>query len=263
MISVRKLGSLPGPTRRRKYPRVLRMIEEELRRGARPDPAYLGELLLLISGDNACGEEVRRAASGAGFLSGDPDTLLRGCNGLRHLLLFELGGAPADWDLLPPRSSGLDARKVFPLDLYLDGLRSPFNIGSIFRAADSFGVRSVFLSEECADPLHPRSLRSAMGCVDHIPWERVSAEDFSRRFGDSTVAAMETGGTPLESFEVPDSVLLVIGSEELGVRPELLETARGSGGVVSITTGGLKGSINVAVAAGIVLHEWFRALMKR
>ncbi len=75
--------------------------------------------------------------------------------------------------------------------------------------------------------------------------------------------ALEAGGTPMEEFVFPDDALLVIGSEELGVSPEKLALAENSGGVVSISTGGMKGSINVSVAAGIVLHEWFRVLKKR
>jgi TrmH family RNA methyltransferase len=268
LIPIRKLRTLPDSSRIRKYSRLLYQLEAGLRGEAAGDAAYLRELAALVSDDDACSQEVRMAAGDPGFLSGNTGLMLRCCNTLRHLLLAQNGDAPADWDLFAPVSlTGQDKpasgasplRTVFPVDLYLDDLRSPFNIGSIFRIADSFGVREIILSEHSADPLHRRSFRSSMGCVERIPWRRSATGDFSGR----SVVALETGGTPLEEFVFPDSALLVIGSEELGVSPEKLDLAERSGGTVSILTGGLKGSINVAVAAGIVLHEWFRVLTKR
>ncbi len=268
MIPIRKLRNLPDSSRVRKYSRLLYQLEAGLRGESAGDTVYLRELAVLVSGDSACGREVRRAAEDPGFLSSDTGRMLRCCNTLRHLLLAQNGDAPADWDLFEPVSpAGKDGhssdpalrKTVFPIDIYLDDLRSPFNVGSIFRTADSFGVREVLLSEHSADPLHRRSLRSSMGCVERIPWRRAEPGDFSGR----SLVALETGGTPLENFDFPDDAIMVIGSEELGVSPGMLELAGRSGGIVSILTGGFKGSINVSVAAGIVLHEWFRVLKKR
>lgn len=275
MIGIRKLLSLPDDTRLRKYPRLLRHFEEELRNRRNPrlqeslpdlvsDAPYLLELLLRIAEDPAVGAEPRREARA--FLEllhpsrSAPGTLLFSCNTLRHSLLKQTGAAPADWDLLPPLSPEESrARRVLPITLYLDGIRSPFNVGTIFRTAEAFGVERIFLSPDGADPLHRRALRSSMGCIDAIPWrhmDRQSCIDFSRQ-EKLPLIALETGGDALGNVPFPSRAVLVLGSEELGVSPSLLEVARSSGGVVSIPGGGLKGSINVAVAAGIVLFHWF------
>lgn len=73
---------------------------------------------------------------------------------------------------------------------------------------------------------------------------------------DRTLFALEQGGTPLGSFVFPVRGVVIVGSEELGVRPELLRRADGSAGRVSIPLPGAKSSLNVGVALGILLNAW-------
>jgi RNA methyltransferase, TrmH family len=261
MITIRKLKGLPENTRLRKYPRLLRGIEEELRCSGTVDRDYLSQVFSAVAGDPACSDAVRSCAQGC-FQSSTEDIslLVRECNTLRHALLSSLGLAPADWDFLSNPLSGTGRQRiVFDIDLYLDGIRSPFNVGSLFRAAESFGVRRVLLSPGTAEPEHPRSLRSSMGTVSQVPWQRCAHT--GKIDSSMPLVVMETGGTPLADFDFPKKGILVAGSEELGVSPELLERARSEAAVVSIVTGGLKGSLNISVAAGIVLHAWFTTLL--
>ncbi|MFP4430621.1 MAG: TrmH family RNA methyltransferase, partial [Spirochaetaceae bacterium] len=69
------------------------------------------------------------------------------------------------------------------------------------------------------------------------------------------VFALETGGRPLEEFAFPPSGVVLIGNEELGLSRE----ARALAGdrVCTIPMAGAKGSLNVAVAVGILLHAWW------
>jgi TrmH family RNA methyltransferase len=150
--------------------------------------------------------------------------------------------------------------------VYLEDIRSPFNVGAMFRAAESFGVEKLWLSPRCADPGHPRARRTAMGCVDILPWERAEAEDppGPRRAGDEEdrCFALETGGVDIAGFVFPRRGMLIAGSEELGVSPAALERADASLGRLSIRTYGAKGSLNVSVAFGIALQRWAEALSK-
>jgi TrmH family RNA methyltransferase len=176
---------------------------------------------------------------------------------LRHALIAATGQAPADWDLIDP-ATGLaeaGARRVIPgLRAYLEDLRSPFNVGSIFRTADAFGLEELILSPSCADPLHPRAQRSAMGAVELVPWRRESLEDLAGlKDGGWRLFALELGGTPIGSFSFPDKGIAIIGSEELGISREARDLCDG---MVSIGMSGAKGSLNVAVAFGILMHEW-------
>jgi TrmH family RNA methyltransferase len=70
------------------------------------------------------------------------------------------------------------------------------------------------------------------------------------------VVALETGGTPLERFSFPPAGVLIVGSEERGIGPELLARAEKSAGRVSISMRGKKNSLNVGVACGIALNRW-------
>ncbi len=180
-------------------------------------------------------------------------------NRIRHLLLQEIGKEPAEWDLHIPGTDRLDAssRRIFPCRVYLDEIRSPFNLGSIFRTADCFGVEKIFLTPGTVSPTHPRALRSSMGSIDTVPWE---IQNQALLENEENLFALETGGTDIEYFSFPPTGICIIGSEELGIHPDLLILARQKRGIVSIPLFGSKGSLNVSVAFGILMHRWVRQL---
>jgi TrmH family RNA methyltransferase len=170
------------------------------------------------------------------------------------------GKLPADWDFID-HNGKLDAekRRVFPgMFAYLEDIRSPFNIGALFRTAESFGAEKLFLSPHCADPLHPRAARTAMGCIDALPWERGNLQEIKMMM-DAPVFAMESGGAPLRDFVFPERGILVAGSEELGVSPASLALADSSLGRVTIPSYGAKASLNVSAAFAIVMQAWSAA----
>jgi TrmH family RNA methyltransferase len=211
----------------------------------------------------AAGVLQRAAETCAGdTAAGDTAVIRRALNVMRHLILAETGRSPADWDFFDTEGK-LDpaSRRPFPgMTVYLEDIRSPFNVGAMFRAAESFGAEKVFLSPFCADPRHPRAERSAMGCVDVLPWERREFFNAADAGCGRPVFALETGGTPLADFPFPRQGLLIAGSEELGVSPAALAVADTSLGRVTIPCYGAKGSLNVSVAFGIVMQAWAAAL---
>jgi TrmH family RNA methyltransferase len=248
--------------------------------------AYLGELLTLLAAD---GESPEGGFSEGGFSEGDfsegdfspaqrqvleegaavlaatlapggrpPEDARRVINNARQVLLAATGRYPADWDFIDADGK-LDSarRQPFPgMQVYLEDIRSPFNVGAMFRVCESFGVEKLRLSPFCADPRHPRALRTSMGCVDILPWERSDLESLTGPF-----FALETGGIDIADFVFPKTGTLIVGSEELGVSPAALAKADASLGRVSITTYGAKGSLNVSVAFGIAMQRWAGALL--
>lgn len=180
------------------------------------------------------------------------DAVMRDANALRYAIRREMGIETGDWDLLP-RAPEADrgTRAVLPHRLYLEDIRSPFNVGAIFRAAESFGIAEILVSPDCAPPNHPRARRSAMGTDAIVPWRVCSLEEL----GGEAVFLLETGGTSVEEFAFPARGVMIVGSEELGVSAEARQAA--SAGIVTIETGGVKGSLNVAVAVGIAVQRWF------
>lgn len=256
MITLRKLASLKEGTRRRKYPLLIQHFEEELKKGRIPDALYLTGLAEMILRDDFYGEivakncrslldDLQRKAAG--------DEILWRCNSLKYALLGAINAEPGDWDFSEHDESGGRKERISgELYLYLDGIRSPFNVGSIFRTAESFGIGKIVLSEETCSPEHRRAKRSSMGCTDILPWSYGKLDDLVE-----PLFALELGGVALESFAFPGKGTLIIGSEELGVSPACLNAADNSLGRLSINTGGVKGSINVSVATGIALQKWF------
>ena len=191
----------------------------------------------------------------------------RALNCVKHILLAETGKDQADWDFTGSDGK-LDPgkRQIFEgMQVYMEDIRSPFNVGAMFRTAESFGVEKIILSPFCADPRHRRAERTAMGCIDIVPWERrelfASVHD-SRSAPDDMpdaaipVFALETGGVPLKEFPFPRRGLLIAGSEELGVSPRAIAAADASMGRVSVPCYGSKASLNVSVAFGIALQAW-------
>jgi TrmH family RNA methyltransferase len=145
---------------------------------------------------------------------------------------------------------------MMPFTVVLDRLRSPFNVGSVFRTADSFGVSSLLLVSPGASATHPRTLRTARGCTQTVRWEELGEEEAAERLAGGDVFALELGGTAVTQFPFPREGTVIIGSEELGVSPRLLGIADRSLGRVSIPLFGSKGSLNVSVAFGILMHAW-------
>jgi TrmH family RNA methyltransferase len=206
------------------------------------------------------------------YMAEPSGNIRRSLNAVRHLLRSETGQFPSDWDFDDADSGVLnpEKRRIFPgMQVYLEDIRSPFNVGAIFRCAESFGAEKIYLSPFCADPNHPRAQKTAMGCISILPWQRLekdpfggidlpgSAEPFPE---DAAFFALETGGTRLDEFQFPEKGVMIIGSEELGVSPNALAGADASLGRVSIPIFGAKGSLNVSVAFGIAMHAWAEAL---
>ncbi len=180
-------------------------------------------------------------------------SIVRSCNTIRHILLAETGQQTADWDFINHLGKlDPEKRKVFPgMHVFLEDIRSPFNVGSMFRSAESFGVEKVLLSPLCADPNHPRAQRTAMGCVSAVPWRRINIDEI-----EGPLFVLETGGTNMSDFDFPKTGTMIAGSEELGASPKALKLAEQSLGRVTIQTYGAKGSLNAGTAFGIALQAW-------
>ncbi|GHT63882.1 RNA methyltransferase [Spirochaetia bacterium] len=276
MLPLYKLEQLPRSQRLRKIARDFGEFESRLIRNDNltgVEIQYVTGILALLARDAAFPPAALQAlltvqealtSSIAGDAPANAADLRRSLNTARHILLAETGRYPADWDFIGA-DGALDPakRRPFPgMRVYLEDIRSPFNVGAMFRTAESFGAEKILLSPLCADPHHPRAERTAMGCVDALPWERLPLDAL-----EGPVFALETGGIDLTEFPFPGSPdvsaqgTMIVGSEELGVSPAALALADASLGRLSITTYGAKGSLNVSVAFGIAMQKWAEALI--
>ena len=147
-----------------------------------------------------------------------------------------------------------------PLQLVLDNLRSAFNVGSIFRTADTARLAGILTSGYTAHPPHPKLEKTALGTLEYIHTEH----------HDTTVAAVESlqgRNIPVWALETtshsktftavdyPRPLALVLGNEALGVSRDVLELADE---LVEIPMYGFKNSLNVAAAGAVVVFEVLR-----
>jgi TrmH family RNA methyltransferase len=298
VIPLSKLSRLPRSQRLRKAEKILAGAERRLLApgpGFEPSagtaPAgeglfsaveleYLEDLLELLGGDGAFSQAERgvlgQSRAALEIAGPVPGALRRALNPVRYILLAAIGRYPADWDFTDSQGR-LDPskRRTFPgMRVYLEDIRSPFNVGAMFRSAESFGAEKLWLSPLCADPRHPRAERTAMGCVDVLPWERLDENPFPENSRPSAVSpetgefsggpffALETGGIAVGEFSFPRAAVMIVGSAELGVSPAALAAADASLGRVSIPSYGAKGSLNVSAAFAIAMQKWAEERVK-
>lgn len=274
MIDPSKLFQLSGGQKRRKLALTFGALERDIagiaEKGTEytyknmPRQEYIRRLVCILLEDPKLSPEA--ATELKSLLSARPVDERRLCNCARNHLLGIIGTFPAEWDLvIAPHSPSADGegvirqRSFYPgICVYAEDIRSPFNLGSIFRTAEAMGAEKVYISPFCTNPEQNRAIRSGMGCIETLGWERKSLAELPE---DMPVFVLETGGTPIDSFVFPAKGICIIGSEELGVSPQAID--RASYGCVSIPMKGLKASLNVGVAFGILMQKWIESLSSR
>jgi 23S rRNA (guanosine2251-2'-O)-methyltransferase len=142
-----------------------------------------------------------------------------------------------------------------PLIIVLDGVTDPRNLGAVLRAADGAGASGVVIPKDRAVGVTVVAVKASAGTSEHVP---VARETNLRRAIDRMkeagvwVYAAEVGGTTYTELDLAGPVALVLGSEGQGVRRLVRE---GRDGTVSIPMLGAVGSLNVSVAAAVLLYE--------
>ncbi len=143
-----------------------------------------------------------------------------------------------------------------PLAVVAAGVRDPGNLGALFRAAEAAGATGLVAMAGGADPWREKAVRGGMGSVFRLPaLSRLLAPqvvEFCRRHRLQVVAADGGGGTDYLDADLRRPTALVLGAEAQGLPEELLRAADQR---VRIPLRGSVESLNVAVAAGVLLFE--------
>ncbi|HET8626517.1 MAG TPA: RNA methyltransferase [Thermomicrobiales bacterium] len=138
----------------------------------------------------------------------------------------------------------------------LHDVGNPGNLGTILRTADAAGAGGVILLGETTDPFHPAAVKASMGALFAVPVVHAADPDaFFAWARERGVAVVTTSGHARDEHwtaRYPLPVALLFGSEAEGLPPDLL--ARGDL-AVRIPMTGTAESLNLAVAAGIMLYE--------
>jgi RNA methyltransferase, TrmH family len=138
---------------------------------------------------------------------------------------------------------------------------NPGNLGTIVRTAEAFGAGGLVVSGPGADPYAPQAVKASMGSLFHLPVARADTIeevlDWAAGRGVATVTTSARAETTLDEAILRPPLLIVLGPERTGLSAEQL--ARGDH-VVRIPMAGHATSLNLAVAAGILIHDVHRRL---
>ena len=154
-------------------------------------------------------------------------------------------------------------KKTHPIYVVVDNVRSMYNVGSIFRTSDGARISKLFLCGFTPYPPRSEILKTALGATESVAWEySKSVDDVLVRLKSEhiRIVAVEhtTKSIPHTELTKQDFPLaLVIGNEISGLSPTVLDYADIA---VEIPMHGIKQSLNVSVAYGIVLFECLRVL---
>ncbi|MGC9325595.1 MAG: TrmH family RNA methyltransferase [Desulfomonilia bacterium] len=185
-------------------------------------------------------------------LEGDPrGTVCPMCRAPAHQV-----HGPYEEHEAPPLSTPEELPTIHVL---LDNIRSIYNVGSIFRTSDGVHVEHIYLCGITPTPHNPRLKKTALGSDEVISW---SYHQDGYKTAQALIAqgkrlwALEGGGNSeslfSSSIEVPNApIVLVIGNEVCGVDPGILSMCEK---ILGIPMGGIKTSLNTAVAFGIAVY---------
>ncbi len=147
-----------------------------------------------------------------------------------------------------------------PVIAVLENVRSAYNVGSVFRTADAFLIEAIYITGYTAKPPHKEIKKTALGAEETVTWKYFpSAKEAIHELKENgyRVFAVEQveNSISLEKFDAEDKVAVIFGNEVSGVEQSTIALCDGT---LEIPQLGMKHSLNIATAAGVVLWEMVR-----
>lgn len=159
-----------------------------------------------------------------------------------------------------------EASKI-PISIILDNVRSANNIGSVFRTADAFLLKKIYLCGVCAIPPDKNIRKTALGATESVEWEyfedTLEAVQQLKKRGIKILSIEQAEDSiMLNDFKIqPDEeYALVFGNEIKGVQQTVINQ---SDTVIEIPQLGTKHSLNIAVSAGVVCWDLFSKIQSQ
>jgi 23S rRNA (guanosine2251-2'-O)-methyltransferase len=184
----------------------------------------------------------------------EPKERLARFGGRHHGVVAELAGV--EWRDLGELLALAPKPELF---LVLDQVEDPRNFGAVARVADGAGVHGIVVPERRSAPPSDAAVSASAGALFHTPLARVTnlADGLSRmkEHGLWIVGLEPKAPSPWYAFDFTVPAAVVVGSEGGGLRPRVASTCDA---LVSLPQRGSVSSLNLSVAAGIVLYEVVR-----
>ena len=152
-----------------------------------------------------------------------------------------------------------------PVIAVLENIRSAYNVGSVFRTADAFLLEAIYICGYTCIPPHKEIKKTALGAEDTVAWKHFTNATeaiASLKAASYKVYAVEQaeGSMLLNDFNYSagNKVAVIFGNEVTGVEQSTIQQCEGC---IEIPQLGMKHSLNIATAAGVVLWEMVRAVL--
>ena len=149
-----------------------------------------------------------------------------------------------------------------PIILVLENIRSAYNVGSVFRTSDAFLVQAIYIIGYSAKPPHKEIKKTALGAEETVSWKYFKTTEEAiaelRQEGFNVYAAEQAEGSyklNAIGFEADEKIAVIFGNEVTGVEQTTIALCDGC---LEIPQLGMKHSLNIATAAGVVLWELVR-----
>ena len=175
---------------------------------------------------------------------------------MRKLSMKELGRKSVD---------EFKRTEKIPIIVVLENIRSAYNVGSVFRTADAFLIQAIYICGYSAKPPHKEIKKTALGAEETVLWKHFKTaveaiEELKRRKYKVYAVEQAEGSYKLHaaSFKQNEKIALVFGNEVSGVEQSTIDICDGC---LEIPQWGMKHSLNIATAAGVVLWELVRSKM--
>ncbi|MGN6354191.1 MAG: RNA methyltransferase [Parafilimonas sp.] len=146
----------------------------------------------------------------------------------------------------------------------LDNIRSAYNVGSIFRTSDAFLIECIFVCGYTPPPTHRQVDKTALGASETVDWmqfDNIMDAILQLQQNDYKIYAIEQAeqSISLEKFSIPQNqkTAVVFGNEVTGVQDLVMQQCDGC---IEIPQQGMKHSLNVSVAAGVVLWQLVKSI---
>jgi len=150
-----------------------------------------------------------------------------------------------------------------PIIVVLENIRSAYNVGSVFRTADAFLLQSIHICGYTAHPPHKEIKKTALGAEETVDWKyfkniQQAIEELKQQ--DYKIYAVEQAENSLKLQSAlggfrQEKIAVIFGNEVTGVEQSTIEQTNGC---IEIPQLGMKHSLNIATAAGVVLWELVR-----
>lgn len=143
------------------------------------------------------------------------------------------------------------------LQLVLDGIQDPGNLGTIIRLADWFGIEQIICSEDTVDLYNPKVIQASMGSFLRV---NIIYTDLSQYLSETQNVNVGTDmeGENIYSFKKPGKMNLILGNEGNGIRPETEDLLHQKISIPRFGKSQATESLNVSMATGIILGQLFQ-----